>query len=1155
MIYKTYLEGIYRYQTLAEVSRNWRFKTWYYFDPKIKDAGAIKKFDEALKVYAGVVKLLKLNPFELWELNDAVWVEDFKIKREMWKKESNKYKNLQRKTKKNSFKMWDLFINKNVRRGVLIFNYFYIPVTCRFALIPKFMCDFSVSTRLINPLGHKNYRQYLKTKFSCSIKKGICISQLKKVSKQLILEKVKVPLTLNASKVMLMNPLKQISKLEKHRLIYFMLMHFQKDSSVFLKRALKTRWYSPLNKRQLYFLNPNQNQRFNCFINVSQLKSYFYQDLINGFAHKPHGYYMSPRVKFTFAYSWLPHFSKRIPWLTEQKEKLASTLTWPLMTKKIQNSICKWQRLHWLTWELNLFQRLLMIRRLLNVLICYINHKVDLFIIAFKPSLMLHSKEVKQINLQSMYPLEPLLDPLVKKQMSKILKLPSSLELSGFFDIIRAQINKYEYLQTLELPKLKRFKISLTSKTCIKQFANYFSFKTKLVKAKSVRLLLAYRLIARIGRNQPNLKQLMWLLNLNRKSLLKVLDFDSMLYNRLMINKRIPPKNPMHTFVGATLQNFLQHQPLYGNSYYLVKQGFLWSTMKDYGHLETFMSPRPGINDVLLSSYVERCITFDQPRTGAWAVETLLSKFKPESKTRLIQNQFANVKLKLPLLQYYCNNLRHQISYLNNTMVSIRQSNQKIRLFPGPVSPISYFYRLEEKIGYRFSYKKWYTLKRKLRIAAKRALIKLKAKTVKLTRRFKFVRPWLATKINPAWMILNLLPILPPEVRPVLPLSGGQFAMSDLNKLYQQVIYRNNRLKILPEFYDQYFSPCHRKSPSHAYLGFGRQLRLSYRLAQQAVDALMDNGKSDSTAVLNSRGQPLKSLAEMLRGKKGRFRQNLLGKRVDYSGRSVIVVGPQLHLHQCGLPKEMAIELFQPFLIRALITQGYAKNYIESKTLINFKQPIIWKLLKEIMQDRPILLNRAPTLHRLGIQAFQPLLVSGRTILLHPLVCSAFNADFDGDQMAVHVPLAYTACSEAWRLMWSCNNLFSPATGEPNLTPTQDMVLGCYYLSTWDRIKYGLTLQTVKPLAWFSQLNEVIQAVNFHHVELHQAIWLNWSKTVEFDLDYQTCLEFQLDPCGNHSVYYTNYICYDHKYKQNHWILTTPGRVLLNQLIFDLKQI
>ncbi|MDD5609866.1 MAG: DNA-directed RNA polymerase subunit beta', partial [Ignavibacterium sp.] len=281
---------------------------------------------------------------------------------------------------------------------------------------------------------------------------------------------------------------------------------------------------------------------------------------------------------------------------------------------------------------------------------------------------------------------------------------------------------------------------------------------------------------------------------------------------------------------------------------------------------------------------------------------------------------------------------------------------------------------------------------------------------------------------KPEWMVLNIVPVIPPELRPLVPLEGGRFATSDLNDLYRRVIIRNNRLKRLIDI----------KAPEVI-------LRNEKRMLQEAVDALFDNSRRAS-AVRSDGNRPLKSLSDMLKGKQGRFRQNLLGKRVDYSGRSVIVVGPELKLHQCGLPKDMAVELFKPFIIRKLIERGIFKTVKSARKSVDRKDPVIWDILEKLIQGHPVLLNRAPTLHRLGIQAFQPILIDGKAIQLHPMVCTAFNADFDGDQMAVHVPLSYEAQLEASLLMLSSHNILSPQNGSPIVVPTQDIVLGCYYL-------------------------------------------------------------------------------------------------------------
>jgi len=299
----------------------------------------------------------------------------------------------------------------------------------------------------------------------------------------------------------------------------------------------------------------------------------------------------------------------------------------------------------------------------------------------------------------------------------------------------------------------------------------------------------------------------------------------------------------------------------------------------------------------------------------------------------------------------------------------------------------------------------------------------------KLTKRLKVVEAFRNSDNNPDWMIMDVIPVLPPDLRPLVPLEGGRFATSDLNDLYRRVINRNNRLKRLMDL----------KAPSVI-------IKNEKRMLQEAVDALFDNGRR-SRVLKAATKRPLKSLSDMIKGKQGRFRQNLLGKRVDYSGRSVIVVGPELKLHQCGIPKKMALELFKPFLFNKLEEKGYATTIKQAKKLLEKERDEIWELLEEVVSEHPVLLNRAPTLHRLGIQAFDPVLVEGKAIRLHPLVCTAFNADFDGDQMAVHVPLSIESQIEARTLMMSINNLLSPANGKPIVTPSQDMILGIYYMS------------------------------------------------------------------------------------------------------------
>jgi DNA-directed RNA polymerase subunit beta' len=302
-------------------------------------------------------------------------------------------------------------------------------------------------------------------------------------------------------------------------------------------------------------------------------------------------------------------------------------------------------------------------------------------------------------------------------------------------------------------------------------------------------------------------------------------------------------------------------------------------------------------------------------------------------------------------------------------------------------------------------------------------------KRAKILKRLRLSESLLASKTNPMWMVMDILPVTPPDLRPMVQLDGGRFATSDLNDLYRRVINRNNRLARLLEM----------GAPEII-------VRNEKRMLQEAVDALIDNGRRGRT-VVGPNNRPLKSLSNIIEGKQGRFRQNLLGKRVDYSGRSVIVVGPKLKLHQCGLPKEMAIELFKPFVVNKLIERGESQNIKSAKKKIERQETVVWDVLEEVIKGHPVMLNRAPTLHRLGIQAFEPVLVEGRAIQLHPLVCTAFNADFDGDQMAVHVPLSIEAQAEARMLMLASNNILQPSTGSPVITPSQDMVLGIYYLT------------------------------------------------------------------------------------------------------------
>ena len=517
--------------------------------------------------------------------------------------------------------------------------------------------------------------------------------------------------------------------------------------------------------------------------------------------------------------------------------------------------------------------------------------------------------------------------------------------------------------------------------------------------------------------------------------------------------------------------------------------------------------------------------------------------------------QFISIELLISNIKNKVLNLNKQIKYYENFL--------KFRIFFNDSG--NNFEKSKNKISLKLE-KNSFNNKFLLKLKDYNKFIKIFRKVETLRslratyfRRLKLLQPFLKKEVKAEWMILNVIPVLPPDLRPILVLDSQQVAVSDLNKLYQKVIFRNERLKRLSnDFYSLNVSP---------------EMRYAQKLLQESVDALLENGKGDSKLFTSSNNRPLKSLSDMVKGKKGRFRQNLLGKRVDYSGRSVIVVGPNLKLYECGLPQEMAIELFQPFLIRQLLLKKFAKNFINAKRLIKNKSKIIWNIIKLIMENRPVLLNRAPTLHRLGIQAFKPKLVSGRAILLHPLVCSAFNADFDGDQMAVHVPIFYEACSEAWRLLCSRNNILSPATGDPIIVPSQDMVLGCYYLTTLDKIKRiknfnyfnnyllykinnhdKLTIINKNLFLIFSNINQVFQLFNQKLLELHTLIWLKYNKKIEFNLNSQNCLEIQIDKRGNISKIYSEYkLYYNWQFNKTLiYIKTTPGRILMNKLIFEV---
>ncbi len=382
-------------------------------------------------------------------------------------------------------------------------------------------------------------------------------------------------------------------------------------------------------------------------------------------------------------------------------------------------------------------------------------------------------------------------------------------------------------------------------------------------------------------------------------------------------------------------------------------------------------------------------------------------------------------------------------------------------------------------------------------------------KKLKYSKRLKIVEAFKKSDNLPQWMILDVIPVIPPELRPLVPLDGGRFATSDLNDLYRRVINRNNRLKKLMDLH----------APEVI-------VRNEKRMLQEAVDALFDNGRR-GRVLRGANNRPLKSLSDTLKGKQGRFRQNLLGKRVDYSGRSVIVVGPELKLHQCGLPKKMALELFKPFIYHRLEQTGHCTTIKQAKEMVEMQEPIVWDILEEVIKDHPVLLNRAPTLHRLGIQAFEPVLVEGKAIKIHPLVCTAFNADFDGDQMAVHIPLSPEAQIEASVLMLASHNILSPASGQPITVPTQDLVLGIYYLT-----KAKVNAKGEGRV--FANIEEVLMALEAQQVETLTPIRLRYTGPV---LDMTTAYDDQ-------DLVHTEVVEY-----QNQFISTTVGRAILNDAL------
>jgi len=544
------------------------------------------------------------------------------------------------------------------------------------------------------------------------------------------------------------------------------------------------------------------------------------------------------------------------------------------------------------------------------------------------------------------------------------------------------------------------------------------------------------------------------------------------------------------------------------NDLYTISYSHLWSFMADWKSFFYYNSAPKDFEDVHIYSFsngnvsnqeysTEFVLKLENPLAGAAIVKKLLSEYNTfELKKMVKQHQVLLPKLN------------------------------------------SYIRQLKEKAIKKLDFVK---------------IQKLLNKRDHIIRRLKLIRKFSRKDVDPTSMILSVLPVLPPDLRPILKLEN-QIAASDLNRLYQRIIFRNERLK---KFL---------KDPSTSQ---SFEMKYAQRLLQESVDNLIQNGKGNVKPETNSRGQALKSLSEILKGKQGRFRQYLLGKRVDYSGRSVIVVGPKLKLYECGLPKEMAIELFLPFLIKKILHYKIARTVIGAKNFLYSNKTYCINLLYEIMKNHPVLLNRAPTLHRLGIQAFRPKLVEGRAILLHPLVCPAFNADFDGDQMAVHVPITVEARAEAWTLLFSRNHLISPATGDPIILPSQDMVLGCYYLtseknllnqkkkllnSKMKEIKLNFietpirTLQNFSPC--FTNFEKILNAYQLGNISLQSIVWFKWNGRTQFMNEPISLMEMRLINNGNRDkIQSKSYKSLDKKGRiQNQYIRTTPGRILMNSM-------
>ena len=570
------------------------------------------------------------------------------------------------------------------------------------------------------------------------------------------------------------------------------------------------------------------------------------------------------------------------------------------------------------------------------------------------------------------------------------------------------------------------------------------------------------------------------------------------------------------------MPEFVKSKESQNYSLYCLSHRFCWENEKDWSNFVYFFSGPTKIDDIPIFTYKERIPnTFNRPFSGAKVLQKLLTEFHFQ--------EFRKMDRQNRILLYELNKEIQKDYFKFDKVINLSEQLNSRNFQQKDGKPIN----LEKKQWKRFSQKR-----------------------DQLIRRTKFIRKLFRKNSQPESMILSVLPVLPPDLRPILKIQD-QIAASDLNRLYQRVLYRNERLK---KFLKD-------SAMSHSY-----EMKYAQRLLQEAVDNLLQNGKAGGTPERDSRGRLLKSLSEILKGKQGRFRQHLLGKRVDYSGRSVIVVGPQLKIHECGLPKEMALELFLPFLLKRLIHSKMARTVIGAKTILKDNPVFTWEILHEVMQNYPVLLNRAPTLHRLGIQAFQPKLVEGRAILLHPLVCPAFNADFDGDQMAVHIPLTVEARTEAWKLMCSGNHFFSPATGDFLLLPSQDMVLGCYYLTTEKKAhrKKNFSFLNKKEKSNKDSSSNIVssnqnvfnlflqsrktsgfpESYNFKK-NIHQIIWIKWDGSLESIEDPEQPVEMRINSFGYWNEIFPKFQYHFHFNGLiiSQFIRTTVGRLFFNEII------